>query len=181
MLQPRRNNLLCLLLVLFACTSAHALGPNRDQPIRVVSDRAELDEQKGISTYTGNVVITQGLTRLDAEEVVIHSTEAGQISKLIATGKQAHYQEQETTAAPVTHAYADTIIYNQADETITLIENARLEQNKNSFQGAEIQYHTVNRKVIASAGTQAGNGGRVEMIFHPQPKESTNGEASSQP
>src|SRR5690606_12777812 len=156
-------------------------GPNRDQPIRVVSDRAELDEQKGVSTYTGNVVITQGLTRLDADKVVIHSSEAGQISKLIATGKQAHYQEQETSSAPPTHAYADTIIYTQADETIKLIQNARLEQNKNSFQGAEIQYHTVNRKVIASAGSQPGSGGRVEMIFHPQSKDSAKDGASSQP
>jgi len=180
MLQPRLNHLVCLLLVLFAGT-AHALGPNRDQPIRVVSDRAELDDQKGLSTYTGNVVITQGVTSLEADKVVIHSTEAGQISKLIATGKPAHYQERETPSAPATHAYAETIIYTQADETIKLIKNARLEQNKNSFQGAEIQYHTVNRKVIASAGSEPGSGGRVEMIFHPQSKDSPKGEAQSQP
>lgn len=180
MLQPRRNRLLCLVLALVASTSAQAIGPNRDQPIRVVSDRAELDDQKGVSTYTGNVVITQGLTRLAADQVVIHSTSDGQISKLIATGKQAHYQEQENPSSPATHAYADTIVYTQADQTIKLIKNARLEQNKNSFQGAEIQYHTVNRKVIASAGTQPGSGGRVEMIFHPQSKDSRKDESNNQ-
>lgn len=155
-------------LALLWVPSAQAFGPNRDQPIRVVSDQAELDDQKGISTYRGDVVVTQGLAKLEADQIEIHSNQDG-VTRIVATGRPAHYQEQESESAPVTHAYADTIIYTQANEIIELIDNARLEQGNNRFQGANILYDTLGRKVTAR-----GNGkgeGRVEMIFHPQQKK----------
>ena len=40
---------------------AWALPDDREQPIRVQADSAELDDRQGVAVYHGNVIITQGL------------------------------------------------------------------------------------------------------------------------
>ncbi len=146
-----------------------AIGQNQDQPIHIAADQAELDDAQGRATYIGDVVVTQGLTRLQADKVVVHRNEQG-ITKIVATGNQAHYTDQENETAPKTEAYADTIIYTQADEILQLVRRARLEQNQNSFQGDLIRYDTQNRRVTASADKNGGSSGRVEMIIQPRAK-----------
>jgi lipopolysaccharide export system protein LptA len=37
-----------------------ALSSDREQPINLEADAADIDDLKGISIYTGNVVLTQG-------------------------------------------------------------------------------------------------------------------------
>ena len=39
---------------------AWALPSDREQPIRVQADTAELDDKQGVAVYRGDVVITQG-------------------------------------------------------------------------------------------------------------------------
>ncbi len=165
------SNVLVLVtaLALLPTSPAQAIGQSQDQPIHIAADQAELDDAQGRATYVGDVVVTQGLTQLQAAKVVVHRNEQG-ITKIVATGDQAHYTDQESPSAPKTEAYADTIIYTQSDETLQLIRNARLEQSQNSFQGDLIRYDTQNRRVSASADKNGGSSGRVEMVIQPRAK-----------
>ena len=43
-----------------ASPTSWALPSDRDQPIRVQADSAELDDKQGVAVYRGAVVITQG-------------------------------------------------------------------------------------------------------------------------
>ena len=55
-------------LALAACaTTAHGLASDKDQPIEVEADSAELDDAKKISIYRGNVVVTQGTIRMTGD------------------------------------------------------------------------------------------------------------------
>ena len=56
--------LLFSLSLLLAAGQSHALSTDSNQPIRVQADSAELDDGKGVATYRGNVVITQGSLRV---------------------------------------------------------------------------------------------------------------------
>ncbi len=141
-----------------------------NEPIRIQSDKAELDEQKGISTYTGDVVITQGTSALKSDKVIVYNSKEGLI-KIEAFGSPAKFSQQDEENSPPTHAYGNTIIYTRADEKLTLIENAKLEQGKNTFSGKEIIYNTVSRVVTADSGEDKTN--RVEIIVHPVNKETS--------
>jgi len=168
------------MLGLMPFNPALAIGQNQDQPIHIAADQAELDDAQGRATYVGDVVVTQGLTRLQADKVVVHRNDQG-ITKIVATGNQAHYSDQESEAAPKTEAYADTIIYTQADEILQLVRRARLEQNQNSFQGDLIRYDTQNRRVTASADKNGGSSGRVEMVIQPRAKGASSSASGASP
>jgi len=147
-----------------------AFTANGNEPIRIQSDKAELDEQKGLSIYTGDVVITQGTSILKSDKVMVYSNKEGLI-KIEAFGTPAQFSQQENEKSPPTHAYGNTIIYTRADEKLTLIDNAKLEQGKNTFSGKEIVYNTVSRIVTAQGGEDKSH--RVEIIVHPVKKETS--------
>lgn len=170
----QRNKLLtrCTLLITILLTptllQAEAFSANSSEPIRIQSDHAELDEQSGRSTYSGKVVITQGTTILTSNKVIVYTDKSGLI-KLEAFGSPAKFSHQQEGETLPTHAYGKEIIYTRSDEKLTLIENAKLEQGKNTFQGSTIEYNTVSGVVTAEGGEKGSQ--RVEVIVHPEAKK----------
>ena len=49
-----------------------ALSTDKDKPIELEADSANLDDKKGISIYRGNVILTQGSTKLNASELTLY-------------------------------------------------------------------------------------------------------------
>ncbi|PID43942.1 MAG: lipopolysaccharide transport periplasmic protein LptA [Gammaproteobacteria bacterium] len=160
--------LFTLLLSLCLGQGALAMSSTSDAPIHIKADKAKLDDQKGIATYKGDVIISQGTSTLEADTVIIYANDSGLI-KIIATGSPAHFQQKMNDSTLTTHAFGDRITYTHAARTITLQKNARLEQGKNRFQGDVIEYNTESRVVTATGnGRRNTPGGRVELIFHPK-------------
>ncbi len=155
--------LIATLLVLLS-THAIAFTATNNAPIKIQSDHAELDEVKGLSVYTGEVVITQDTTVLTSDKVIVYTNKSGLI-KLEAFGAPAKFSHQQEGEALPTHAYGRKIIYTRADEMLTLIDDAKLEQGKNTFRGTTIEYNTVSRIVTAEGSEQKSQ--RVEIIVHP--------------
>ena len=176
------SSLLLFTLLSTVLGSAWALPEDREQPIHISSDSAVLDDNEGISTYTGNVEIVQGSIRLQADKVTIYSKDST-VTQVVATGRPAHFQQRPDMEKSVMHAYGETINYQLSDELITLTENAKLEDSENSFSGNKIQYDIKTQRIMASAGTQSENNDqRVEMIIQPKQNTTTEpaGESSTQ-
>lgn len=172
----RQNNkptsllgLLVATLFLLIPIQATAFTATSNEPIKIQSDHAELDESKGRSVYTGDVVITQGTTVLTSDKVIVYTNKSGLV-KLEAFGEPAKFTHQQEGEALPTHAYGKKITYTRADENLTLEDEAKLEQGKNTFRGTTIQYNTVSRVVTADGGEQKSQ--RVEIIVHPVTNES---------
>ncbi|MCF7981443.1 MAG: lipopolysaccharide transport periplasmic protein LptA [Pseudomonadales bacterium] len=162
------NSIFLALLVTLTSTYSFALPSDKEQPIHIKSDTAEIDDAKGISIYRGNVNIDQGSINLTAEVVTIYNTKQG-ISKVIAVGNPAHYRQQSEIDEPLTHAFGDTINYFLTDERIELRKNAKLEQQQDYFTGDRIDYDMKNRVVNAySDNTDA----RVNMVLQPKKNSS---------
>jgi lipopolysaccharide export system protein LptA len=66
-----RDNFLVCLLALFLSQEALALSTDRDEPINIEADRAEADNAKRITTYYGDVIITQGTLKITGDTVTI--------------------------------------------------------------------------------------------------------------
>ena len=163
----RRRLQFALLLFGLQSASAQALPSDRDQPIQIQADWAELDERKGTATYGGDVRMTQGTMQVRADRLVIF-TEREKVLKILADGTAstpAHYEQQPRADQPVLQASAQHIIYVTAEQRIELRGNARLSQKNNQFMGGLIEYSIARELVTANSGQTTG--GRVTVTFDP--------------
>ena len=83
--------LLSLSSALFSAGAA-ALPTDREQPIRVQADSAELDDKQGVAVYRGGVVITQGTLKITGDTVTITQNAQGDIEIFTSVGKPAYYE-----------------------------------------------------------------------------------------
>lgn len=170
----RRWRLWAALLFLAMVNPAAAFDLDSELPIKVTADTARLDDAQGQATYTGDVVLVQGQTRLTADRVVLYRNEAG-LSRIEASGTPARYRQPAREGNGETDARALNITWSGADQRITFEREAVIEQNGNLFRGDVIHYDTQARVVTAEGGTGTSeDSGRVEMIIQPRSTDSSN-------
>lgn len=152
------------LLVAFLLFSSIATGLTDDrlQPITVDSDSAESNEDKGVTTYSGNVVMQQGSMRIDAEKLIIHNDKS-KVTRIIALGQPAKYQQKPNVDQGLVIAQANRLEYNIVQGTLHLINNASLSQEGTSLTGNRIDYDV--KKSVVSAGSDNSRNQRVKMVI----------------
>lgn len=148
-----------------------ALSSDRQQPIHISSNSAQRNESKGITIYTGAVEMNQGSLKILADEVVIHSTQ-NKISKIIATGTPAQYQQIPEENRPLITAKGDTIEYLINAERLQLTNNASLHQSDGTtMTGSKINYD-IKASVVRAESSESVPSERIHMIIPPKPQES---------
>ena len=90
------------------------------------------------------------------------------------------FVQQEAPTEAVTHAYGKTIIYEESSGLITIIDDARLIQDKNSFSGKRIEYDTLKKVVSAKGGGEEKNQ-RVTIEYFPKPKAVSDSSSKESP
>jgi len=166
----RTNNCQLIYIYLFAIASlaignpALAIDPNSNLPIQIESDRATLNDETGISNYSGNVIISQGLSRLEADNISVNALNR-KIVSIKATGEPAHFTQQDAATSPSTHGYGKTIVYIAKESILKFLGEARLVQEDNSFAGEQIEYD-IMRKAIKAQGDET-IGSRVKIQYNP--------------
>ncbi|WP_417660527.1 lipopolysaccharide transport periplasmic protein LptA [Pseudomonas sp.] len=158
-----------------ALGSAHtwALPTDRDQPIRVQADSAELDDKQGVAVYRGDVVITQGTMIIKGDTVTITQNTKGEIDVFTSVGRPAYYEQKPAADKEIVKAYGLTIQYFAANERIVLIDQAKVIQEGNTFEGEKIVYDT--QRQIVNAGRANGSKvttprPRIDMVIQPKNK-----------
>ncbi|BAU72645.1 lipopolysaccharide transport periplasmic protein LptA [Metapseudomonas furukawaii] len=170
-------NTLPLLLSLgtaLGSAAAWALPSDREQPIRVQADSAELDDKQGVAVYRGNVVITQGTLKITGDTVTITQDANGDIEVFTSVGKPAYYEQKPAVDKQIVKAYGLTIQYFAANERIILLDQAKVVQEGNTFEGEKIVYDT--QRQIVNAGRATGGNvttprPRIDMVIQPKKKE----------
>ncbi len=171
--------LLPSLALLTATTNVSALPSDREQPIHITADTAEVDDKTGSSVYRGKVKMVQGSINLKGDQITIFSNANG-VTHLVAIGTPAHFQQRPEKGKALTHAYGNTIEYFVVDERMKLKKEAKLEQESNIFTGERIDYDMKKRLVNAYGGSQTNTTTetpRVNMII--QPAKSDQNETST--
>jgi lipopolysaccharide export system protein LptA len=160
-----------IFVILFiAAYPVYAIDPNSNLPIQIESDRASLNDETGISNYSGNVIISQGLSRLEAENISVNAVNR-KIVSIKATGNPAHFTQQDDVLSTGTHGYGEKIVYIASEEILKFFGGAKLVQQDNSFSGEQIEYDIV-RKAIKAKGDES-IGSRVKIQYYPNPKTSS--------
>ena len=157
---------------LLAGARALALEADLDAPLRIQAEAARVNEQTGISSYEGRVVVTQGTLKVTAGQVELR-TEAQKLVEVIASGGAdggplAQYEQQASAAGERVAAEARTITYLVNEERVRLAGDARLAQAGDVFTGDLIHYDIPQGQVRLGSDRKAG--GRVKLQMAPQPK-----------
>lgn len=152
---------------------ALALPSDREQPIRVQADSAELDDKQGVAVYRGDVVVTQGSTKLTGNTVTLKQDKNGDIEVVTSVGKPAYYEQKPAPDKDVTKAYGLTIQYFVTQNRVVLIDQAKVIQEGNTFEGEKIIYDT--QRQIVNAGRATGSQvtsprPRIDMAIQPKKK-----------
>ena len=66
-----------LLLFIFFTTISIAEKADREKPIEIESDTMTVDDTKNISTYQGDVILTQGTLTIKADELIVREDNQG--------------------------------------------------------------------------------------------------------
>ena len=166
------------IILLLHCLTVQALSTDKDQPIEVEADYAELDDQKGITIYKGNVIVTQGSMKIDGDIMTVTYTEDGELDTMTVKGKPAHYEQLPDKSTIKDEAEALTMEFYSLKNLLILTEKALMKQEDLRFTGNRIEYNTVTNKIIAKGGAkqqkdkdkEADDGGRVKIILKQKKK-----------
>ena len=155
-------------LILLLCSHAsYALDTDSEQPIYIDSDSAVYDEKAEISTYTGNVIATQGSIKIDGDKLVVY-LKGGDIIKLVATGTPSHFEQLPEVGKD--KIYGEGLINEFYPEKDLLIfkKKASVKQGDAQQSSEYIEYDTKNS--LLKAGEKSSDGKRVHSVIKPKAK-----------
>ena len=157
-----------------------ALPSDREKPIEIEADSADLDNGKGVSVYRGDVVMTQGTTRITGDKITIYSTEK-EVRRVVATGNntRAYYEELQDKEQGLLQAWGYTIDYQLEKDQIELIRDGELKNQGDIFKGEKINYNISLQTVNATSEKKEGGSRRVQMVIHPKPKSESGAKPAS--
>jgi lipopolysaccharide export system protein LptA len=159
-----------LAALLAPATGAWAQRADRSQPLTIEADKSStVDLAKQVVVFTGNVVITQGSMRIQADRVEVRESPEGWRSAL-ATGTPAKFRQKRDGVDETIEGQAARIEYEGRIDTVRLSGGAVLRRLRGTtptdeVSGELITYDNANELFSASAG---GADGRVRAVLTPQ-------------
>ena len=161
-----------ILLIAFLPALSWALPSDRNQPIEIEADHAQLDDAEGITQYKGNAVLTQGTLRIEGDIITFYYDENKQLSKAVAQGNLATYKQiQKPNEEPV-RARALQMEYHAKAQKIYLLGQGHVWQAGDEFSGSKIEYDINKNLVNANSAPVEVRGEvrqaeRVHIIIQP--------------
>jgi len=133
-------------------------------PIRIESNNADLSQQSGTSTYTGNVVLTRGGLTLTGNKLVITRINDRGNVKAVLTGSPAHLDKQpDRDGDDVVKGHSDQIEYANNASTVILRGDAVVNRGGDQVTGQVIRHNLDTERTQADGGS----GSRVRITIQP--------------
>jgi lipopolysaccharide export system protein LptA len=168
---PLATILMPILLLLFP-TASFAERADRSQPMHLEADQVTMDDAKQISTFTGNVRLSQGTLLILGDKVVVSQDKDG-YQHAIAYGNTAEFRQKREGLDEYVEGHGERIAYDARTEVINFDGKAHLKRNRDEVRGDHITYNTKTEifKVNGSdANPEKGSAGRVHVILQPKSK-----------
>lgn len=156
---------------LFAASlTAHAVTGDTDKPIHIDSDQQSLDMDSNVATFTGNVIVTQGTIKINADKVVVTRPGGEQGKEVVeGFGNPATFYQMQDNGKPV-KGHASKMRYELQNDYVVLTGNAWLEQLDSNIKGDKITYLVKEQKMQAFSE----KGKRVTTVLVPSQLQDKN-------
>ena len=125
-----------------------------------------LDFDNSLWVFRGNVKITMDQGLLTSDDAEINFTKK-LLSKAVANGKPAQFEQRIAKTGKLAQGHADTIDYDAARGIVRLVKNAWISDGQNEIRGETLKYNVLAQSIIADAAEQ--NSQRVHIIITPPP------------
>ncbi|MBV8667248.1 MAG: lipopolysaccharide transport periplasmic protein LptA [Burkholderiaceae bacterium] len=168
-----------LLPALIATAPALAEKADSEKEIHVESNQVAVDNVKQISTYTGNVVLTQGTLVMKGTRLVVTTSPEGyDFATLYAPPGGLATMRQKRDGGPdlwMEGEASDRVTYDQKTSIATLYSNAKVRRltgpkTTDESTGAFLSYNG-QTEVVTGANSESGEskpgGGRVSVVIQP--------------
>lgn len=136
------------------------------EPVQIESDSLEVQDEKGVAYFTGNVSVVQGSTILKTSKLTVYYARggngagaAGNVKRIIATGKVAVRSEDQ-------HATANKADVDMVKQMAVLSGSVTVSQGLNVVSGEKL---VINMRTNAAKLT-GGAKKRPSLIFNSKTK-----------
>ncbi len=165
----KQLNKICTLLVsLFISQYDLALPRDKTKPIKIQTDQAYFDQKTEQATYSGNVLVTQGSIKIQAQYLKITTDpKTHKFSELIVTGNPAKFSQHIDLQNNMMISQGDKIIYKTTQSKIEIFGHGYLNHMNDKLTADHIIYNINNGTFNAS---KKGSN-RVSIKLQPQNKK----------
>lgn len=166
-----RINLFLSLCLLFASHLAFAEKADRDKPIDIEADNLTSNDAKKISTYTGNVVLTQGTLEIHADKLIVREDQEG-FQHSTATGNPTTFRQKMEGKDEYIQGSGQRIEYNGRMDKVQLYVKAWVKRGEDIVHGDYIMYDASAEYAEVIGGPKAATAenpkGRVHAVIQPK-------------
>ncbi len=153
--------------------NAYAERADRTKPLHLEADRGNVDDAKQISTFEGNVQLTQGTILIRGDKLVVVQDKDG-FAHGTVTGKLASFRQKREGFDEYVEGYAERIEYDSLTEVVDFYGQAHMKREKDDVRGDHITYNSKTEifQVLGAKGDRAKAEGkdRVRMVIQPKRK-----------
>jgi lipopolysaccharide export system protein LptA len=145
---------------------------DRDKPINITADRGFEDNKKQEAIFEGNVLLTQGTLRVEADRIVVRRDKEG-FDHATATGKPARLRQKRDGLDEYVEGFGERIEFDGSQEIIQLFDKAKLTRGQDELTSNYIQYNSRTEVFQASNPGEktTSTGERVRAVIQPKPKK----------
>lgn len=175
--------LLNFITIIGFSTNALAEAADRDKPINLEADSVKVDDAKQISTYSGNVILTQGTLIIRADKLIVREDTAG-FQHSTSTGNPTTFKQKREGKNEYMEGSAQRIEYDGRMDKVQLYTKAWVKRGEDIVHGEYISYDANAEYAEVIGGAKSADGtttsGRVRAIIQPKNKKAA-GASTEQP
>jgi len=168
---PTLSSLLLAIIFFYTPTSL-AERADRDKPIHLEADQVRIDDAQQISTFTGNVKLSQGTLLISGDKIVVTQDKDG-FKHGTAYGNTASFRQKRDGLDEYVEGYGERIEYDARAETVDFYVRARLKRELDEVLGEHITYSAKTDifQVNGGTSTEISPPKRVRAVLQPKPQE----------
>ncbi|HQS38036.1 MAG TPA: lipopolysaccharide transport periplasmic protein LptA [Methylotenera sp.] len=154
---------------------ALAEAADRDKPIDLEADSVKVDDSKQISTYSGNVILTQGTLVIRADKLIVREDQGG-FQHSTSLGNPTTFKQKMEGKNEYMEGSALRIEYDGRMDKVQLFTKAWVKRGEDIVHGDYIMYDAnAEYAEVIGGGSQAATpgtpNGRVRAIIQPKGKK----------
>lgn len=154
-----------------AVPPSHAELADRNKPVHLEAEQVRIDDARQVSTFAGNVVLTQGTLEIRGDTLVVKQNNEG-LQHGTATGKPASFRQKRDGLDEYIEGYGERIVYDSTKTTLDLFGNARMKRGQDEVISEHITYNSTTEIFRANGLTADTPGaprkGRVRVVIQPK-------------
>ena len=166
--------LFALTLMLVCSAGTWAEKADRDKPIDIEADTLTSNDAKKTSTYTGNVIVTQGTLEIHADRLIVREDSEG-FQHSTSYGNPTTFRQKMEGKNEYISGSGQRIEYDGRMDKVQLYEKAWVKRGNDIVHGEYIMYDAGAEfaEVIGGPKTATENNpkGRVRATIQPKSKK----------